>query len=58
LRDKRMQLAKEQGVPPYVIFHDATLTIPWHARCFSRYLMQQTPLPEAVDINRFTAASQ
>jgi len=35
-----------------------TLTIPWHARCFSRYLMQQTPLPEAVDINRFTAASQ
>ena len=25
LRDKRMQLAKEQGVPPYVIFHDATL---------------------------------
>ena len=25
LRDQRMQLAKEQGVPPYVIFHDATL---------------------------------
>ncbi len=25
LREKRMQLAKEQGVPPYVIFHDATL---------------------------------
>ncbi|WP_457668625.1 DNA helicase RecQ [Thiolapillus sp.] len=25
LRKKRMELAQEQGVPPYVIFHDATL---------------------------------
>jgi ATP-dependent DNA helicase RecQ len=25
LRVKRMELAKEQGVPPYVIFHDSTL---------------------------------
>ncbi|MEO7200639.1 MAG: DNA helicase RecQ [Dokdonella sp.] len=25
LRDTRTRLAKEQGVPPYVIFHDATL---------------------------------
>jgi ATP-dependent DNA helicase RecQ len=25
LRELRMQLAKQQGVPPYVIFHDATL---------------------------------
>jgi ATP-dependent DNA helicase RecQ len=25
LRDQRMRIAKEQGVPPYVIFHDATL---------------------------------
>ena len=25
LRKKRMELAKEQGVPPYVIFHDKTL---------------------------------
>jgi ATP-dependent DNA helicase RecQ len=25
LRTKRMELAKEQGVPPYVIFHDSTL---------------------------------
>ncbi|WP_456415390.1 DNA helicase RecQ [Thiolapillus sp.] len=25
LREKRLQLAQEQGVPPYVIFHDATL---------------------------------
>jgi ATP-dependent DNA helicase RecQ len=25
LKDKRMELAKEQGVPPYVIFHDSAL---------------------------------
>jgi ATP-dependent DNA helicase RecQ len=25
LKDKRLELAKEQGVPPYVIFHDSTL---------------------------------
>jgi ATP-dependent DNA helicase RecQ len=25
LREERTRLAKEQGVPPYVIFHDATL---------------------------------
>ena len=25
LREARMRIAKEQGVPPYVIFHDATL---------------------------------
>lgn len=30
LKDKRMALAKEQGVPPYVIFHDSSL-IEMHA---------------------------
>ena len=25
LRDERLRIAKQQGVPPYVIFHDATL---------------------------------
>src|SRR5262249_24122803 len=25
LKDRRLELAREQGVPPYVIFHDATL---------------------------------
>jgi ATP-dependent DNA helicase RecQ len=25
LREKRLELAREQGVPPYVIFHDSTL---------------------------------
>ena len=27
-----LELAREQGVPPYVIFHDATLTELAHAR--------------------------
>jgi ATP-dependent DNA helicase RecQ len=25
LRDERLRIAKQQGVPPYVIFHDTTL---------------------------------
>ncbi|MGI9175604.1 MAG: HRDC domain-containing protein, partial [Rhodothermales bacterium] len=25
LRNRRLELAREQGVPPYVIFHDRTL---------------------------------
>ncbi len=32
LRDCRKQLAEEQGVPPYVIFHDATLMEMLHYR--------------------------
>jgi ATP-dependent DNA helicase RecQ len=32
LRSKRRQLAQEQGVPPYVIFHDSTLMEILHAR--------------------------
>lgn len=31
LKSKRLELAHEQGVPPYIIFHDATL-IEMHAR--------------------------
>ena len=30
-----------------------TLTIPWHARRFARYLRDELPLPEASDIGRF-----
>ncbi len=26
LRTKRAELAKQQGVPPYIVFNDATLT--------------------------------
>jgi ATP-dependent DNA helicase RecQ len=25
LREERLRIARQQGVPPYVIFHDATL---------------------------------
>lgn len=32
LKAKRMELAKEQGVPPYVIFHDSTLLEILHRR--------------------------
>ena len=32
LRARRLELAREQGVPPYVIFHDATLTELAHAQ--------------------------
>jgi ATP-dependent DNA helicase RecQ len=32
LRTRRLELAREQGVPPYVIFHDATLTDLAHAK--------------------------
>jgi ATP-dependent DNA helicase RecQ len=43
LKSKRMELAREQGVPPYVIFHDATLL----------EIMQQRPgsLPEMARIS-------
>ena len=37
LRDCRAQLAKDQGVPPYVIFHDATL----------KAMVRQRPLTRA-----------
>ena len=30
LKAMRMQLAREQGVPPYVIFHDSTLLEIYH----------------------------
>ncbi len=31
LKNKRLELAKEQGVPPYIIFHDSTL-VEMHAK--------------------------
>jgi ATP-dependent DNA helicase RecQ len=31
LKAKRLKLAREQGVPPYVIFHDSTL-LDMHSR--------------------------
>jgi ATP-dependent DNA helicase RecQ len=43
LRARRMALAKEQGVPPYVIFHDSTLIE--IARAKPRHLYELARLP-------------
>jgi ATP-dependent DNA helicase RecQ len=43
LRAKRRELAEEQGVPPYVIFHDATLMAMMEARPTSLKSMAQLP---------------
>ncbi|TQV63333.1 MAG: DNA helicase RecQ [Halothiobacillaceae bacterium] len=43
LRAKRRELAQEQGVPPYVIFHDATLMAMMEARPSSLHAMAELP---------------
>ena len=43
LRSKRRELAEEQGVPPYVIFHDATLMAMLEARPQSLMAMGNLP---------------
>ncbi|HES75770.1 MAG TPA: DNA helicase RecQ [bacterium] len=43
LRAKRRELAEEQGVPPYVIFHDATLMAMMEARPQSLMAMANLP---------------
>jgi len=43
LRAKRRQLAETQGVPPYVIFHDATLIAMMEARPHSLAAMADLP---------------
>ncbi|MDD2892504.1 MAG: DNA helicase RecQ [Halothiobacillaceae bacterium] len=43
LRTKRRELAEEQGVPPYVIFHDATLMAMLEARPQSLMAMGNLP---------------
>jgi len=43
LRAKRRELAEEQGVPPYVIFHDATLMAMMEARPQSLTAMSNLP---------------
>ena len=41
LRDVRRELAKDQGVPPYVIFHDATLREMAAAKPHDRHAMSE-----------------
>jgi ATP-dependent DNA helicase RecQ len=43
LREKRTELAKEQGVPPYVVFHDATLLALAKARPRDLDALSRTP---------------
>ncbi len=43
LRSKRRELAEEQGVPPYVIFHDATLLAMLEAKPQSRMALRNLP---------------
>ncbi|MEW6444661.1 MAG: DNA helicase RecQ [Pseudomonadota bacterium] len=43
LRAKRRELAQEQGVPPYVIFHDATLMAMMEARPMSLSALAELP---------------
>jgi ATP-dependent DNA helicase RecQ len=43
LRARRLSLAKEQGVPPYVIFHDATLMAMVQQRPRDRAALAQIP---------------
>ena len=43
LRAKRLELARGQGVPPYVIFHDATLLEMVHRRPLDRAAMALIP---------------
>lgn len=43
LRAKRLEIAKEQNVPPYVIFHDATLMAMMESRPVNRKQMGALP---------------
>lgn len=43
LRTRRRELAQEQGVPPYVIFHDATLMAMMEARPHSLSTLAELP---------------
>jgi ATP-dependent DNA helicase RecQ len=53
LRALRLTLAKEQGLPPYVIFHDATLMALARARPQSREDLAQIPGIGASKLERY-----
>jgi ATP-dependent DNA helicase RecQ len=56
LRLERSKLAKQQGVPPYVIFHDSTLRAMALARPRSLTDMEELPGRGATMLVRFGAA--
>jgi ATP-dependent DNA helicase RecQ len=56
LRRWRLETAREQGVPPYVIFHDATLLAIARARPRSRHALDGLPGVGAAKLERYGAA--
>jgi ATP-dependent DNA helicase RecQ len=56
LRRRRKQLADEQGVPPYVIFHDATLAQMAHERPASRAEFAELSGVGALKLERYADA--
>ena len=53
LRAKRMTLAKAQGVPPYVIFHDSTLLAMASAKPRDLDTFAQLPGVGGAKLNRY-----
>ncbi|MCK9540782.1 MAG: DNA helicase RecQ [Novosphingobium sp.] len=56
LREKRLELAREQNVPPYVIFHDKTLVELATARPASRAEMANVPGVGEAKLERYGPA--
>lgn len=56
LRDKRMEIARAQNLPPYVIFHDKTLIELAAARPTSRAAMAQVPGVGETKLDRYGPA--
>ncbi len=56
LRDCRTELAKEQGVPPYVIFHDSTLLEMVHQRPLTPDAFARLPGVGSRKLDRYAAA--
>ena len=53
LRQWRLETARAQGVPPYVIFHDATLLAIAQARPRSRHALDGLPGVGAAKLERY-----
>src|SRR5690606_34018653 len=56
LREKRMEIARTQNVPPYVIFHDRTLIELASARPASRKEMAEVPGVGETKLDRYGPA--
>ncbi len=56
LRQWRLETARAQGVPPYVIFHDATLLAIANARPASRHALDGLPGVGAAKLERYGEA--